>query len=217
MNREFDPFVDQAQGRSTGSPLYDVFHGNETVVMHGLLAKAPSFEEVLIQPLALAFAEVEFRGRYAGIAMASAEFRQVGPGFAGAAAPSRRRLLVLRPRVSRPAHGFDLARLDALHRRDGGDAGCRPAAISGPGIVRCRVPDPFALALMAPGDAVFFRGDLFHGAGPNLTDHVRRRGIVTSYCLGWLRPVENSFLNLPPAQAESLPSADPGAPRLCPA
>ena len=45
MNREFDPFVDRAQGRTTGSPLYDVFHGSETVVMHGLLAKAPSFEE----------------------------------------------------------------------------------------------------------------------------------------------------------------------------
>jgi hypothetical protein len=202
MNREFDPFVDKARGRTTGSPLYDVFHGSETVVMHGLLAKAPSFEEVLIQPLALAFAEAQFQGRCASIALASAEFRQVGPG-----SPAQR--------PHRDDGSWSYARdfpgplmvstLLALtpFTAETGATRVWPGSHLWPRDRAVQETDPLALALMAPGDAIFFRGDLFHGAGPNLTGQVRRRGIVTSYCLGWLRPVENSILNLPPAQARS--------------
>ena len=65
---------------------------------------------MLIQPLALAFAEASsgpLRRYRHGLG-------RVSPGWtrlAGAAAPSRRRLLVLCPRVSRPAHGFELLAL----------------------------------------------------------------------------------------------------------
>ena len=58
---------------------------------------------------------------------------------------------------------------------------------------------------MAPGDAVLFRGDLLHGGGENDSDG-RRRALSISYCAGWLRPVENSFLNLPHATAAALPA-----------
>ncbi len=202
LNAELDPFVDRAKGRSTGSKLYDAFQGADTITMQGLLAKAPSFEAVLTAPLALAFAESQLAGRCARIALASAEFREIGPGSA----------------AQRP------------HRDDG--SWSYAAGLPGPLMVsvllaltpftaetgatrvwpgshlwpRDRLPaegDPFVLAQMGPGDGLFFRGDLFHGGGPNLTADVRRRGIVTSYCLGWLRPVENSFLNLPPERAKA--------------
>lgn len=48
-----------------------------------------------------------------------------------------------------------------------------------------------------PGDVLLFRADVFHGGGANRTPDRFRRGVALSYCAGWLRPLENSFLNLP--------------------
>lgn len=51
-----------------------------------------------------------------------------------------------------------------------------------------------------PGDTVLFLGSTLHGAGANATDQPRR-GLIVSYCLGWLKPYENQWLAYPPAVA----------------
>lgn len=51
-----------------------------------------------------------------------------------------------------------------------------------------------------PGDAIVFLGSTLHGAGPNRSSDVRR-GIIVSYCLGWLKPYENQWLAYPPEVA----------------
>lgn len=56
-----------------------------------------------------------------------------------------------------------------------------------------------------PGDAVLFLGSTLHGAGANQTDHPRR-GIIVSYCLGWLKPYENQWLAYPPNVARRFPA-----------
>ncbi len=48
-----------------------------------------------------------------------------------------------------------------------------------------------------PGDAIIFLGSTLHGAGENRSPAVRR-GIIVSYCLGWLKPYENQWLAYPP-------------------
>lgn len=60
-----------------------------------------------------------------------------------------------------------------------------------------RVPKPeeIVIAEMAPGSAVIYLGSTLHGAGSNRTDAVRR-GMHTSFCLGWLRTEENSYLSI---------------------
>ncbi|HEX8621187.1 MAG TPA: phytanoyl-CoA dioxygenase family protein [Allosphingosinicella sp.] len=50
---------------------------------------------------------------------------------------------------------------------------------------------------LVPGDALLFLGSTLHGAGANRT-LVPRRGIIVSYCLGWLKPYENMWLTYPP-------------------
>jgi ectoine hydroxylase-related dioxygenase (phytanoyl-CoA dioxygenase family) len=55
---------------------------------------------------------------------------------------------------------------------------------------------------MAPGSALLFLGSIVHGAGPNLTDAVRR-AVITGYCLGWLRTFENQYLVYPPEIAKT--------------
>ena len=51
-----------------------------------------------------------------------------------------------------------------------------------------------------PGDASVFLGSTRHGAGPNRSVDVRR-GLIVSYCLGWLKPYENQWLAYPPEVA----------------
>jgi len=51
-----------------------------------------------------------------------------------------------------------------------------------------------------PGDALIFLGSTLHGGGGNIS-RMPRRGIVVSYCLGWLKPFELQWLVYPPAIA----------------
>jgi ectoine hydroxylase-related dioxygenase (phytanoyl-CoA dioxygenase family) len=51
-----------------------------------------------------------------------------------------------------------------------------------------------------PGDALVFLGSTLHGGGGNLTSEPRR-GIIVSYCLGWLKPFELQWLVYPPEVA----------------
>lgn len=57
-------------------------------------------------------------------------------------------------------------------------------------------------AEMMPGDAMLFLGSTLHGGGANVTDQPRR-GIIISYCLGWLKPFELQWLVYPPEIARA--------------
>jgi len=59
--------------------------------------------------------------------------------------------------------------------------------------------EPTAVEL-DPGSALLFLGSTLHGAGSNRTTIVRR-GMIVSYCLGWLKPYENQWLVYPPDTA----------------
>ena len=63
--------------------------------------------------------------------------------------------------------------------------------------------DPIAIELN-PGEALLFLGSTLHGAGGNRTDQIRR-GMIVSYCLGWLKPYENQWLAYPPDIARHFP------------
>jgi len=54
--------------------------------------------------------------------------------------------------------------------------------------------------LVGVGDALLFLGSTLHGGGGNVSRRPRR-GIVISYCLGWLKPFELQWLVYPPQLA----------------
>jgi ectoine hydroxylase-related dioxygenase (phytanoyl-CoA dioxygenase family) len=62
---------------------------------------------------------------------------------------------------------------------------------------------PVAIA-MEPGSALLFLGSSLHGGGANRSETVRR-GLIVSYCLGWLKPFENQWLAYPPTVACRFP------------
>lgn len=55
---------------------------------------------------------------------------------------------------------------------------------------------------LVPGDALLFLGSTLHGGGGNVSG-CARRGIVVSYCLGWLKPFELQWLVYPPSVART--------------
>lgn len=62
-------------------------------------------------------------------------------------------------------------------------------------------PDPADTipAEMAKGSLLLYTGLLFHGGGPNSTDHWRR-GLSLQHAVGWLTQSTNQFLECPPAE-----------------
>lgn len=58
-------------------------------------------------------------------------------------------------------------------------------------------PSEPLVAACCPGAAIVFLGSTRHGAGANVSQE-RRRGMIVSYCLGWLKPYENQWLAYPP-------------------
>lgn len=57
---------------------------------------------------------------------------------------------------------------------------------------------------LVPGDALLFLGSTLHCGGGNRTA-MPRRGIIVSYCLGWLKPFELQWLVYPPEVARRFP------------
>ena len=57
---------------------------------------------------------------------------------------------------------------------------------------------------MPAGSALIYLGSLWHGGGANRTTKPRL-GVVLHYAVGWLRPVENHVLVVPPDVARDLP------------
>lgn len=67
------------------------------------------------------------------------------------------------------------------------------------------LPDADAVpAIMPRGSALFFLGSTLHAGGANRSARPRR-GLIMSYCLGWLRPWENQWLAYPPPVARAFP------------
>ena len=57
---------------------------------------------------------------------------------------------------------------------------------------------------MPKGSIAFWHGSLWHGGGANRTDHWRP-AITMHYCAGWVRPLENAQLSIPPEIARTFP------------
>lgn len=59
-------------------------------------------------------------------------------------------------------------------------------------------------AEMPAGSVLFYTGALYHGAGANRSEAVRR-GLNITYNVSWLRQEENQYLAVPPEVARTLP------------
>ncbi len=196
LNAEIDAFLAAASTDAalpcSGSGAYDDFLGHRTFRLHGLIEKTPSAAALIEEPAIVAWAERAMAPIASSVLLNAGELIQIQPGEP-AQAPHRDSFSWPLP-VGR--HPFIVNAIFALDDTtlENGATWVAPESHGWPDDPLPE-PDAYARATMRAGDALLFRGDVIHHGGANRSES-RRRCVSISFCAGWLRPVENSFLNL---------------------
>lgn len=201
LNTDLDPFVASFR-QAHISEGYDAFLGHETVRLHGIVAKSPSFAPVLTDPRILALMDAILLPNCVDYRLSAAELIEIRgsetaqplhvddgswPRSAWAASPLVVNVMIALTDFTVGNGATVIA--PGSHRWNEG---------------RVAVAVDLCQAVMPAGSAAIFRGDVVHGGGAN-HDGTARRGLSVSYCHGWLTPVENSVLATPLAVARALP------------
>jgi ectoine hydroxylase-related dioxygenase (phytanoyl-CoA dioxygenase family) len=66
--------------------------------------------------------------------------------------------------------------------------------------------DQITQAVMPRGSVLFYLGATVHAGGANRAN-APRKGLITTYSLGWLRQEENMYLSVPKSKADKYPDA----------
>jgi hypothetical protein len=168
------------------------FFGLRTKRLHGLLAKSPSFAEVIQHDLALAMCK-RFLSPHAR------EFR-ISTGELMAIGGSEDRQALHRDADSwswfpdpRPEVlvSVNLALTD--FREENGATVVVPGSHRWPRERRPTDNDPIAFAEMPRGSALLYSGDVWHGGGANAAGELRI-GLYWGYLLSWLKPLEDHLV-----------------------
>jgi ectoine hydroxylase-related dioxygenase (phytanoyl-CoA dioxygenase family) len=188
----------------TGSARYDQFLGKRTMRLHGLPGKLRASHALITHREIVDFARRMLSVWSNEILLSVAELIQIGPRES--AQMLHRDTGSWWPHIARGEHPWNVSAMVALTPFTEQTGATRVV------LDTCRWPldhrpesSQIQRAVMAPGDALLFRGDVLHGGGSNRTADQFRRGLALSYCAGWLRPVDNNLLAVPPAMAVDLP------------
>ena len=205
LNGEIDGYLgahDEAGLPGSGSSVYDDFLGHRTVRLHGLLEKFQAAQEWVGRSDLVDWAERTLDPVATSVQLNAAELIQIGPGEPDQHLHRDTDSWPMAPLGEHPLMVNALVALDAFTLQNGTT---RVAAGSWRWADDRRArPGELSRSPMAAGDALIFRGDIVHGGGANTTDRPRR-AVSISYCAGWLRPVENSLLNVSLRRAKKLP------------
>lgn len=200
-NQEIDAFLRDHHGEAlphSGSVLYDAFLGHRTLRLHGLVEKLPTAGPDLVgHPEITAWAQRMLAPRGSSIQLNAGELIEIGPGepaqFQHRDSDSWPHL----PVTESPVVVNAIVALTDFTRANGATNVALDSVLWEPS--RRARPDEISYAEMQAGDVLLFRGDAVHGGGANTTTDESRRAISLSYVVGWLRPVENHYLNVAPA------------------
>lgn len=204
FNTEIQPAVDAFRQYHFGNEAIDGFLGSRTVRLHGLVAHAPSFVDIMLDPRLLAITDHHLLPFCSSYLLSAGELIEIRGG------ESAQRFHVddgSWPIWARK--GADLLQMNYMIAASDFTAG-NGATLVVPGSHRWPhdrepVESEIAQAVMPAGSMAIIRGDTQHAGGTN-TDGTARRALSVSYCLGWLRAVENSYLNLDIDVLRTLPA-----------
>lgn len=205
FNADMDRFLEKSDNKgkpNSGATLYDTFLGHRTVRFHGLIEKFESAAELIGQNELVDWTKRMLSKRANSVLLSAGEFIQIGPGEpaqflhrdvdAWLDAPINEWPLLVNAIIAFDDFTLDNGATYVVPHSWDWDLKRQPKR------------EEIARAVMKAGDVVLFRGDLLHGGGENVSEG-RRRGVSLTYCAGWLRPVENSFLNISRDTAQRMP------------
>jgi ectoine hydroxylase-related dioxygenase (phytanoyl-CoA dioxygenase family) len=205
LNRDFDDYLDRSPDHglpSSTSDTYNSFQGSKTSRIHGVSEFSDAAAKLIADDEMVDSAIRMLSARADGVLLNAALVLQVNPGEKAQYIHSDNKSWPSIPSGGDPIVMNAIYALSDFSYENGGtqfalgswswDEGRNPKR------------QELVAAEMSPGDAVYFRADLLHGAGANRSNHPRR-GLSVTYCAGWLRPVENSFLNISRERLSVLP------------
>lgn len=206
FNAEIDPALEKKSvNHAHPNPAIEFFHGPQTKHLTGVAGVSDTFvNEVLLHPVYKALGDELLLPECSEYILNIAHVLDRGPG---ADDQLIHRDQDVWPRALTSAIGghVQFASLIALgdYTAEMGATRIVPGSHKWPGD-REPEPEEIVVAEMAPGSAAIYLGSTLHGAGSNKTDNVRR-GMHTSFCLGWLRTEENSYLSVPVERVANMP------------
>ncbi|MBS0284449.1 MAG: phytanoyl-CoA dioxygenase family protein [Proteobacteria bacterium] len=178
-------------------PCEGAFYGERTKRFGSLLTRAPAIERLVMHPLILELVEQMLLPWCERIALNLTQAIEIQPG-ALPQLPHRDQDMWQGPKGGLEYLVNVMWPLTPFTRENGGTRLWTGSQFDQDVPV---LPEADALVpTVVPGDALLFLGSTLHGGGGNITA-TPRRGIVISYCLGWLKPFELQWLVYPPQVA----------------
>lgn len=175
------------------------FYGERTRRFGALLRRSAVARHLAMHPLVLAIVEQQLLPWCDRIALNLTQAIEIHPG-APAQLPHRDQDMWPGPKGAIEYLVNVMWPLTAFSRHNGGTRLWPESHIDQEVAV---LPEEDAIVPpILPGDALIFLGSTLHGGGDN-HDIAPRRGIVISYCLGWLKPFELQWLVYPPSVART--------------
>lgn len=205
LHRALDPSVigalaaDLAPSFAATPMCQGVFYGHRTRRFGALLRRSPHADALVRHPAALAIAERMLLPWCERIALNLTQAVEIHPG-APPQFPHRDQDMWSGPKGSMEYLVNVMWPIDRFAEENGGTR-LWPGSHDDQDVPefpeeKANVPD------VAPGDALLFLGSTLHGGGGNRSA-ATRRGVIVSYCLGWLKPFELQWLVYPPAVART--------------
>jgi ectoine hydroxylase-related dioxygenase (phytanoyl-CoA dioxygenase family) len=203
FGRAIDPAVligieADLDARFAATPLCEgAFYGARTKRFGSLITRSPRVEQLVMHPLVREIVEQMLLPWCERIALNLSQAIEIQPG-ALPQLPHRDQDMWQGPKGSVEYLVNVMWPLTAFARENGGTRLWTGSHFDQD--VPVLPEDESVVPPVMPGDALVFLGSTLHGGGGNATP-VPRRGLVISYCLGWLKPFELQWLVYPPQVA----------------
>ena len=204
FNRAIHPFIDNYEPYDYGEPEALDFLGHQTVRLNGLISKVPGYIDLISDQRLLCIMDHFLAPNCGQYGLNSSEIIEIHGGETAQ--------VLHWDDMIWPAHYWAPDRLLQFNvmvaatdfTESNGATRVVPGSHKWDLSEREAKPNEIARATMSAGSAVFIPGKTLHGGGDN-TDGSRRRAIVASYLLSWLRTQENHFLHTTVEQAHGWP------------
>jgi ectoine hydroxylase-related dioxygenase (phytanoyl-CoA dioxygenase family) len=203
LERALDPSVLQALAedlapRFAATPVCQgAFYGGRTRRFGALLTRSRHVEQLVMHPQVLALAEQVLSPWCDRIALNLTQAIEIGPG-ALPQLPHRDQDMWQAPKGKLEFLINVMWPLAPFHLENGGTRLWTGSHLAQE--VAVLSERDAIVPAVSPGDALVFLGSTLHGGGGNISP-VPRRGVLVSYCLGWLKPFELQWLVYPPRVA----------------
>lgn len=184
--------------RFAATPLCEgAFYGERTKRFGSLLTRSPAMERLAMHPLILEVVEQMLLPWCERIALNLTQAIEIHPG-ALPQLPHRDQDMWQGPKGGLEYLANVMWPLTTFTRGNGGTRLWTGSQFDQD--IPVLPEDEAVVPTILPGDALIFLGSTLHGGGGNASTGPRR-GIVISYCLGWLKPFELQWLVYPPLVA----------------